>query len=75
MRRISAASSASLGKNLEESIGGAEMLVKWRLNHLNLKDVRNYRLYFSGILVEVLAVLLLMGIGFLLAWLVPRLIG
>jgi len=50
------------------------MPAKFRLNHLNLKDLRNYRLYFSGILVEVLAILLLMGIGYLIAWVVPRLI-
>jgi len=47
------------------------MPAKFRVNHLDLKDLRNYRLYLSGILVEVLAVLLLMGIGFLIAWIVP----
>jgi nitrate reductase NapE component len=49
------------------------MPVKARLNHLNLRDFRNYFLYLSGILVEVLAVALLMGIGFLIAWIVPLL--
>jgi len=49
------------------------MTLRAKLSHLNLRDVRNYRLYLSGILVEVLAVLLLMGIGFLVSWIVPRL--
>jgi hypothetical protein len=44
------------------------------LDPFNLKDPRNYRLYLSGILVEVLTIFLLMGIGFLIAWVVPKLI-
>ncbi len=49
------------------------MTLRPRLNHLNLRDVRNYRLYLSGILIEVLVVLLLMVIGFLVSWIVLRL--
>jgi hypothetical protein len=48
------------------------MPLRTRLNHLDLKDLRNYLLYFTGIVVEVLAVLCLMGIGFLISWIVPR---
>ena len=48
------------------------MPLRTRLNNLDLKDFRNYLLYFTGIVVEVLAVFLLMGIGFLISWIVPR---
>lgn len=50
------------------------MPARIRLNPLDLKDLRNYRHYLSGILTEVLAVFLLMGIAFFIAWLMPRLI-
>ena len=50
------------------------MSLRTRLNHLNLKDFRNYFLYLTGILVEVLAVLCLLGVGFLISWIVPRLV-
>jgi hypothetical protein len=45
-----------------------------RFNPFSLKNLRNYRLYLSGILVEVLAVFLLLGIGYLIAWVIPKLV-
>jgi hypothetical protein len=50
------------------------MPMRIRSSHLNLKDLSNYRRYISGILVEVLAVFLLMGIGLLIVWAIPKLI-
>jgi hypothetical protein len=47
------------------------MPARLRVKPLKLIDPRNYRLYLSGILVEVLAVLLLMGIGFFISWILP----
>jgi hypothetical protein len=52
----------------------AEMPVRIRSSHLDLKDLRNYGRYLSGILVEVLTVFLLMGIGLLIVWAIPKLI-
>jgi hypothetical protein len=50
------------------------MPFKVRLDPFNLRDPRNYRLYLSGVLIEVLAVFLLMGIGLLIVWTIPKLI-
>jgi len=51
------------------------MPFKVRLDPFNLKDPRNYRRYLSGIITEVLTIFLLMGIGFLIAWAIPKLIS
>jgi len=50
------------------------MPLRTRLNYLDLKDLRNYLLYMTGIVVEILAVLCLVGVGFLISWIVPRLV-